>query len=205
MSSVFSDFREAQSHGSGPLLAAAIIPIAPPEDPYRLHSFYYSTNGATVACDIRNSLLQNKARGVKLPKHEGNTWVDIFTAFWKTTAEIIKFEESPSQGSWVKVFEAWKEVANLLIRGYSTGILQAWTVPCLYVVGKYLRAFAIKADAELSCDSVAFNDSFQDDDFVNVEKNAKLEDTARTINRMFTLCLSDRHESLISILRLSVS
>lgn len=194
MASVFSDFRNAQMTGSGPMLAAAITPVAPPEDPDRLRSFYHSTpNDANAACDLRYALLQDKTRGVKLPKQEGNTWVDIFCAFWKATGEIVKMEESPPEGSWTKVFEAWKEVANLLIRGYSTGILQAWTVPCLYAVGKYLRAFAINADAETSQDSLTFGDGFLDDFASNVEKNAKLEDAARTINRMFTLCLSDRY------------
>ncbi|KAN0067564.1 hypothetical protein V8E54_014433 [Elaphomyces granulatus] len=193
MAAVFSDFRDAHMTGSGPTLAAAITPAAPPEDPGRLRSFYYSTpNSANAACDLRYALLQDKTRGVKLPKQEGNTWVDIFCAFWKTAGEIVKLEESPSEGSWTKVFEAWKEVANLLIRGYSTGSLQAWTVPCLYAVGKYLRAFAINADAETSQDSLTFGDGFLDDLVSNGEKNAKLEDAARTINRMFTLCLSDR-------------
>jgi hypothetical protein len=33
---------------------------------------------------------------------------------------------------------------------------------------------------------------FQDDIAADVEKNANLEEAARVINRMFTLCLSDR-------------
>ena len=33
-----------------------------------------------------------------------------------------------------------------LIRGYTNCGFEAWTVPCLYVAGKYMRIFAIKAD-----------------------------------------------------------
>ena len=82
-------------------------------------------------------------------------------------------------------------MANVLIRGYSNGRLQAWTLPCLYVVGKYLRVFAMSADAEIQAQGGAFG-SFQDDFASEFEKSAKLEDTARMINRMFILCLSDR-------------
>ncbi|KAL1970604.1 hypothetical protein VTN77DRAFT_4248 [Rasamsonia byssochlamydoides] len=192
MASVFVDFKAAQTAGSGPQLAATITPTPTPEDPDRLRSFFNSTNSAKAPTDIRHALLQDRTTGVKLPKQEGNAWVNIFTAFWTAAGEIVKLEDSPSEGSWSKVFEAWKEVANQLIRGYSTGSLQAWTVPCLYVVGKYLRAFAIKADAETSQDPAAFGNGLQDDVVANVEKNANLEEAARTINRMFTLCLSDR-------------
>ncbi|KAL2007832.1 hypothetical protein VTN00DRAFT_7814 [Thermoascus crustaceus] len=193
MASVFADFKEAQVIGSGPLLAAALTPVAPPEHPDRLLSFYYSFNAANVSSDLRHTLFQDRNTGVKLPKQEQNAWVDIFTAFWKAVGEILKFDESPPRGSWAKTFDAWKEVANLLIRGYSSGGLQAWTVPCLYVVGKYLRTFAIKADAESSSqDSVAYDDGFQDDVVADFGKNIRLEEAARIINRMFTLCLSDR-------------
>jgi hypothetical protein len=192
MASIFADFKAAQTAGSGPQLAKAITPTATPDDPGRLHSFFYSTNSAKAPKDIRHFLLQDRSTGVKLPNQEGNTWVNIFTAFWTAAGELVQLQESPSEGSWQKVFEAWKEVANQLIRGYSAGFLQAWTIPCLYVVGKYLRAFAIRSDAETSQDPGAFGNGFQDDVVANVDKNAKLEEAARTINRMFTLCLSDR-------------
>jgi hypothetical protein len=192
MTSIFLDFKAGQTAGSGPQVAAALTPVAPPEDPYRLLSFYRTTNSAKVEPDIRYALLQDRKTGVKLPKQEGNAWVGVFTAFWTAAGELVKLQDSPSNGSWLNVFEAWKNVTNQLIRGYSTGNFEAWTVPCLYVVGKYLRAFAIKADAADSSEAGAFGSGFQDDVVSNVDKNAKLEEAARTINRMFTLCLSDR-------------
>lgn len=190
MGSIFADFNEGQSVGSGPLLAASLTPVAPPEYPDRLRSFYYSSNAASLPSDLRYSLFQ--AHHLRLPKQEQNGWIDIFTAYWKAVGETIKFEDSPRHASWEKAFEAWKGVANALIKGYTNAGFQAWTLPCLYTVGKYLRMYAIRADAELSSKGpVAFGDRFQDD-LIADSDNAKLEDAARTINRMFILCLNDR-------------
>jgi COP9 signalosome complex subunit 12 len=90
------------------------------------------------------------------------------------------------------VYEAWKEMTNALIRGYSSGGFEAWTVPCLYVTGKYLRIFAIKADEETGS-KVVFGEGYQDDFNPEAGKNEKLEDAARVLNRIFQLCISDRH------------
>lgn len=94
------------------------------------------------------------------------------------------------QASWSLVYNAWKEVNNQLIRGYTHCDFQAWTVPCLYVVGKYMRIFAIKADEEMA--GTEGNMEFYDDPNPEGEKNQKLEDAARQLNRVFQLCLSDR-------------
>ncbi|PKY04406.1 COP9 signalosome complex subunit 12 [Aspergillus campestris IBT 28561] len=190
MESVFDDFKEGQRLGSGPYLAAALTPVASPRCPSRLQSFCYFSNAAHISQDLRHSLFH--IGGVKIPKQEQTWWTDVFTAYWKAVGEIVRIEERSSRASWAKVFDAWKDVANILIRAYSSSAFQAWTIPCLYVVGKYLRVFAIKADAELSSqDDVGF-DRFQEDVTAEFEKSAKLEEAARVINRMFTLCLSDR-------------
>ncbi|PYH44809.1 protein csn12 [Aspergillus saccharolyticus JOP 1030-1] len=191
MASIFEDFKNGQKLGSGHQLAAALTPVSTSANPGRLQSFYYFSNAAHLSSDLRYSLFQ--ANGIRLPKQEQNSWVDIFAAYWNAVGELVRFEEAPSRASWVKVFNAWKETANQLIRGYSTGGLQAWTVPCLYVVGRYLRHFARQADAELaSQESDGFGDGFQDDVASGLEKNAKLEEATRVLNRMFTLCLTDR-------------
>lgn len=95
------------------------------------------------------------------------------------------------QTTWTKVYDAWKEMINALIRGYTNGGFEAWTVPCLYVTGKYLRVFAIKADEETGNDGLTAGE-FQDDFNPEGGKNKMLEDAARVLNRIFTLCLSDR-------------
>lgn len=84
-------------------------------------------------------------------------------------------------------------MTNALVRGYTNCGFEAWTVPCLYVAGRYLRVFAIKADENSSNTNGTAIKSFQDDDFnPEAEKNEKLEDAARVLNKIFTTCLSDR-------------
>jgi len=80
---------------------------------------------------------------------------------------------------------------NQLIRGYNNAGFEAWTVPCLYVVGKYIRTFAIKADEETTVGTGAVT-NFGDDINLEQEENEKLQDAARQLNRVFQLCLSDR-------------
>ncbi|OJJ47788.1 hypothetical protein ASPZODRAFT_131358 [Penicilliopsis zonata CBS 506.65] len=187
--SIYEDFKQGHSLGSGDRLAASLTPIAPAEYPDRLRAFYHSGSGDVP--DLHRTLFRNHK--LKLPKQEQAAWVDIYTAYWKAAGELVKLDDGTEGASWSKVFDAWKATANALIRGYSTSSLQAWTLPCLYVIGKYLRLFAMRADAEQpSQESIGFNDDLQDDVVADFEKSAKLEEAARIMNRMFTLCLSDR-------------
>jgi hypothetical protein len=88
-------------------------------------------------------------------------------------------------------------MTNALVRGYTNGGFEAWTVPCLYVAGKYLRIFAIKADTETGSNA-EFAGDFQDDFNPEGGKNEKLEDAARLLNRIFNICLSDRYITTMS-------
>lgn len=98
------------------------------------------------------------------------------------------------QPSWTKVYEAWRELVSALHRGYTNQGFEAWTIPCLYVGGKYLRKYAIKADAERNLSSGEVDDDNFGDDFDPESEKVKLqEDCARQLNRMFQLCLSDRY------------
>ena len=99
------------------------------------------------------------------------------------------------QADWKKVFEAWKEVVNALIRGYTSNAFAAWTIPCMYVAGKYLRNFAIKADEQLRRQegNVVLTDGFQDDIAGGLGKNDCLQDAARQVNRIFSVCITDRY------------
>ncbi|GBF62381.1 hypothetical protein TMEN_4921 [Trichophyton mentagrophytes] len=193
MTSLFAEFKKAQSAGSGEALAATLNPVDIP----RLRAFYNTTNSLSVASDIRYGLLQDRVTGTKLPKQEGNVWVDIYIAFWKAAGELVKLDDPKftlsGRGTWTALFGHWKDIAVLLNTNYSNSTLDAWTLPVLYVVGKYLRIFAIKADAEAAQDPAStFNDGFQDDIVGDVSKNAKLEETSRIISRMYTVCLHDR-------------
>lgn len=192
MALLFADFHEAQRVGSGHLLASCLIPVETFPDSRRLRSFAQLLNYSTVSADVRYHLFQSPESSYRPPKNEANAWIDIFVALWTTVKELYAIEDSLHQAGWSRVFDAYKELTNLLIRGYSNGF-QAWTVPCLYTTGKYLRAFAIKADVEAkSQNEDSFGNGFSDDIMGNFGKNEKLEQAAWVINRMFTTCLSDR-------------
>lgn len=191
MTSLFHDFKAAYSLQSGPLLAAVFTPESPPDDPRRLVAFSKAVSRDNSESDIRRYLLHDRHTAVKLSKQQGNAWASVLHAYWAAINEFIN--ASINTSTWLRAFEAWKEFVNQLIRGYSNNHFPAWTIPCLYVAGKYLRAFAMKADAsDASQNAGGFGNGFQDDVVSNAEKNANLEDAARTINRMFTLCLGDR-------------
>ncbi|KAI5303156.1 60S ribosomal protein L20 [Ascosphaera pollenicola] len=188
MAALFTVFKAAQLSGSGSGLAQTLNPAKTETE---LNAIYSFTDEATAAADIRYSLLKDCETGVKLPKHEGTAWVDVYVAYWRVAGELIAVNEYSRSGSWARVFSAWRDFASTLMKGYTIGKFPAWTIPCLYMVGKYLRVFAMKADAEPQQED-AFDASFQDDLVTDSGKNANLEETSRIINRMFTLCLQDR-------------
>lgn len=83
-----------------------------------------------------------------------------------------------------------------LHRGYTNHNFEAWTIPCLYTAGKYLRAFAIKSDEERSHnDSGAGGLEIRDDFDPEMEKHQQLRDCEQQLKRIFTLCLTDRYEA----------
>lgn len=88
------------------------------------------------------------------------------------------------------MFDAWSKFTSQLVRGYTNCGFEAWTVPCLYVAGKYLRIFAIKADKDASSNTDLT--SFDDTD-LEAGQNKQLENAARLLNRIFQTCLADRY------------
>lgn len=193
MDVLFQNFEQAQRDGSGPLLSATILPLAPPNDPNRLRTLFSSANSLSVQQMIRAGLLAHTNTEIRFSKAEGNAWVDVYVAFWKAIGELVAAEDSV-RPQWEKVYEAWKEVTNTLIKGYSGAGFEAWTVPCLYVVGRYLRIFAIMADeSSRSRNAIGTSTVMHDDIAGDWGRNDKLEDAARVINRIFNLCISDRY------------
>lgn len=200
MQTIFDTFHRAQAAGSGPLLSSTLTPIPPPHDPFLLHRFYKSSRPVSIHREIQFEIL---ARPPHLSKAESTAWIDIYVAYWKAIGEILRAESRAHGEDWaIKVYEAWKDLTNLLIRGYSHAGFAAWTMPCLYTAGKYLRIFAIKADEEQAAkvrrgEVKMEGDALLGDDIMattpGFEKNERLEDAARVINRMFTLCISDRY------------
>ncbi|KAI7110734.1 COP9 signalosome complex subunit 12, partial [Hortaea werneckii] len=195
---IWRDFVTAQNQGNGYLLATTITPEPPAADPARLYNFQRWTNAYSVQTDLRYKLQYNP--DLRLDKKEAGTWLEVFTAYYHFVGKLLAAEEAQNATKardvdWAVVYEGWKEVVSALYRGYNNTVLDAWTIPCLYVAGKYLRVFAIKADetaASQRDSGMAFGGGIEEDAFASAGQNDKLEDAARQINRLFALCLSDR-------------
>ena len=193
MELTFRDFQQAHLIRSGPLLSTTLTPLAPSHAPDRLRDFYQSSNSLSIQHDTRIGLVSHANTELRFSKAEGNTWVELYVAYWRAIGDILAAEEV-TKSNWVKIFESWKDVTNVLIKGYNIAGFESWTIPCLYVVARYLRVFAIKADESVQSKGTAgINTVLQDDIAGDWGKNEKLEDAARVINRIFTLCISDRY------------
>ncbi|KAI0151662.1 PCI domain-containing protein [Xylariaceae sp. FL1272] len=140
-------------------------------------------------------LFQKDKSRPQLSKEEATGWVEIYKAYYKAVGEILAAEglRSDAQSTWARVYTAWKDVTLLIVRGYTHHDFENWTIPCLYVAGKYLRLYAMRADAEraASGDDASVT-GFQDDFDPQAEENKSLEECARHLNRIFQLCLTDR-------------
>ncbi len=199
MDALFHDFAAAHASFNGYLLSTTISPEPPKHDPARLYNFHRSSNAYSIQTDLRYKLQYNPE--VQLDKKDANAWMDVFTAFHSFVGTLLAAEETQNAGNgrdadWNAVYDRWKDVVNALYRGYQSGVFDAWTIPCLYVAGKYLRVFAIKADEKIALQrhsGVTFGDITEEDAFDPDAKNEKLEDAARQINRIFGLCTSDRY------------
>lgn len=195
MSILFSDFHEAQREGAGPLLASCLAPVNSVSDPQRLWSFSQLSNHQTVEADIRYHVIQDR-NAVKLAKGEANQWVQIFVHLWRCIRELALIEAGRG-GDWNAAFKAYKDLCINLCRGYTNFGFQAWTIPCMYTAGKYLRVIAAKADAEAASASMngnGFANGLSDDITDTSEKNDKLQDAARTLQQMVSVCRTDDSE-----------
>lgn len=198
MDALFYDFKQAYFIRNGPLLADTLSPIALSRDPNRLQLFNSQSNDYSITSDVKYQVLHYD-KSMEMTKAEANAWVDIYIAYWKALGPILRAESLDHDPDWSRVYDSWKELANALIKGYSSGGFPSWTVPCLYMVGRHLRIFAIKADESARSASGGIQmktGGFQDDIASDFGKNEKLEDAARVINRIFTLCISDRYVAI---------
>lgn len=203
MNKLAAEFSSAIASSDGYGLAATLSPVPPANDGARLYTLQRDTNEYKVQADFRR--LFNRGAASNLDKRERDAWVDVYAAYWKAVGEILVAEESLNlarnsgrssgvNANWAKVYAAWKDLLNALYSGYHKGLFESWTIPCLYVTGKYLRVFAIKADdsAASARDGATFSAGFEDDVVDGDGGHDKLEDAARQINRTFGLCISDR-------------
>lgn len=193
MNELFEDFAKAHTLNNGYLLAQTLTPVAPPNEPHRLRRIWQSTNSHSVKGDIKHFIKSQSSHRKSLDHDEINGWVEVYAAYWNALGEIVAGESGKS--SWTKVYESWKELTSMLIRGYNNAGFEAWTIPSLYMIGKYLRLFAIKSDDERSRNSTdnSGSSSLMQDDFdPELEKQGQLRDCEQHLKRIFTLCLNDR-------------
>ncbi|KAK3695286.1 protein CSN12 [Podospora appendiculata] len=199
MNSMLQDFGEALADRNGYQLAKTLSPSLPNET---LRAIFKSCNAHDVKLMLQRGIQRGFPGMNKNSSDEVQAWVEVYHCYWKTIGEILAIQDSATNGkssqwaqsSWTKVYQNWHEMLNVLIRGYLNSAFEAWTIPCLYVAGKHLRVFAIKADMERNSSSSLDTGgaSFEDDFNPESEKNKQLEDCARQLNRVFNLCLSDR-------------
>ncbi|KAL2112730.1 hypothetical protein VUR80DRAFT_6612 [Thermomyces stellatus] len=195
MDELANELAESHSTGNGYQVAQILLPIPPPDRQDRLKSIWKGTNAASVKKDISKAM--RKSSYLKnLPDDEFTGWVDILTAYWKAVSEIVSMTEPADSGkapSWSKIYEAWKELTSFVVRGYTNHGFEAWTLPCLYVVGKHLYLYAIRSDEEKAKNPTTDKDLSLADDFdPEMEESAQLRDSEQVLKRIFTLCLSDR-------------
>ncbi|KAF2170167.1 hypothetical protein M409DRAFT_19773 [Zasmidium cellare ATCC 36951] len=196
---LFDDFATALAEGNGYMLADCISPEPPAHDPGRLYHFRNGINQFSVRTDLQYKLQYNPV--LRLDKKEATAWLEVFTVYHKFVGTLLQAEEQRNVGhandaDWGKVYDSWKDVVNALYRGYQGGAFSAWTIPCLYVGGRYLRIFAIKADERTASQresGLGFGGINEEDAFDPSSSNDKLEDAGRQINRIFGLCIGDRN------------
>ncbi|RKF77569.1 Protein CSN12-like protein [Golovinomyces cichoracearum] len=189
------EFQSSYIEGSGYNLSQTLSPIAPSLNPKRLIQVYRSVNHQTPEQDIRKQIVIEKHPTVRIHKEESDAWVTVYQSYWRAIGEILKAEAANGTNMkllWTNVFDAWKEMTLCLVRGYDKNLFEAWTVPCLYVAGKYLRIFAIKADQVNGSEASLVNNLRENDMSSILEEHEKLEEAARILNKIFQVCLADR-------------
>ncbi|KAK1755098.1 protein CSN12 [Echria macrotheca] len=203
MDAVFEHFAKGQVESNGYELSKSLSPSLPNE---QLRAIWKSCNTHSVKGVVKRhvhaSLDRMNVFAAKEDPKYVQGWIDVYTAYWKAVGDLHAARDpaSDSKGSqllWTKVYESWRELLNTILRGYNSLGFEAWTIPCLYVVLKHLREFALKADFERNNSSsvdTAAQSTFQDDFNPESDQNRVLEDCARQLNRAFNACLTDRSE-----------
>jgi hypothetical protein len=192
MDRLIQDFSRAVLAGNGTQLAATLSPVPSEDHPTYITDIWRSETHVSIRNAVKHQIDQCSARRL-LGNDQHKGWTEVYIAYWKAIGEVFAVENNVSSASWTKAYDAWKELGLALHRGYSNYAFAAWTIPCLYVVGKHMRAYAIKADKERANGAGnAVAASFQEEFDPELEQNQSLRDCEQQLKRLFTLCLSDR-------------
>ncbi|KAH9906208.1 PCI domain-containing protein [Xylariomycetidae sp. FL2044] len=197
MDSLIREFNIAYHAGNGDQLGETVHPDLTRYGA-RMKNAWANGNERSVKEDLKYLFYQDQGR-VRLSKVEAEGWESLYLAYWTALGEILAAEglRHDAKSSWSKVYYAWMDFTLRVIRGYTNHEFPNFTLPCLYVAGKYLRLYAMRADADKDNgpDDTAMT-GFQDDFDPEAEENKHLEDCSRHINRMFQICLQDRNPVL---------
>ncbi|KAI1383887.1 PCI domain-containing protein [Hypoxylon trugodes] len=196
MDALIYEFRTALAGMKGDQLAETLRPdVQVYRD--RLVALWGRGDVRSTTGDL-NFLFYSDGNRPRLSQEETTGWLEIYLTYWKAVGEILAVEglrtdPKASNSSWTKVYDAWKDLTLQVIRGYTHYEFENWTIPCLYVAGKYLRLFAIRADEERRNSNEDNTETVMQDDFdPENEENKMLEDCTRHLNRIFQTCLNDR-------------
>lgn len=177
-----------------------LCPIAPTNNPGRLHDIYRSSDEQRIADDVYSGL--RYGRDFALPEIQASAWSEIISSFWKAVRQILQAEEAKTQRrvgdrSMVDVYDTWKAFASCVHTHIDRGIIPPWTVILMYRTANYLRIFASKADEQImqSRGKVTSN-NYQDEDVSTVAAPEKLPDAIRLFNKMFSSCVGDRNPDM---------
>ncbi|KAI0169365.1 PCI domain-containing protein [Hypoxylon sp. FL1284] len=197
MDILIHDFRTAYKGMKGDGLAETLNPDVQ-TNAAKFQALWGRGNARDATTNLEFLFYSDSSRP-RMSQEETTGWVEIYLSFWKAVGELLavhglRTDAKASNSSWMTVYEAWKDLTLLIIRGYTHHEFENWTIPCLYVAGKYLRLFAIQGDEERRrTDTGDASDTIMQDDFdPEQEENKLLEDCARILNRIFQTCLNDR-------------
>ncbi|KAI1763552.1 PCI domain-containing protein [Hypoxylon sp. FL1150] len=198
MDDLIREFRTAYVEMKGDKLAETLNPDTQAKAD-KLRDLWNHGDFRTASADI-NFLFYADSSRPRMSQEETTGWTEIYSSYWKAVGEILavrglRDDAKSSSSSWTTVYNAWKDLTLLIIRGYTHHDFENWTIPCLYVAGKYLRLFAIQGDEERrrsggtgDADATIMQDDFDPER----EDHKLLEDCARHLNRIFQTCLNDR-------------
>ncbi|KAI0377667.1 PCI domain-containing protein [Hypomontagnella monticulosa] len=192
MDTLILEFKTAFASMKGDRLAETLRPDVQLYSK-KLLSIYGGGNIEDAEADLKYFLDTDPSRP-RLSREEANGWYEIYLAYWSALGEILAVEGlRDAKSSWERVYESWKVLTHKVIRGYTNFDFENWTIPCLYVAGKYLRLFAIKADEERKNNTDGATEDVMQDDFdPEKEENKMLQDCTSHLTRIFQTCLNDR-------------
>jgi hypothetical protein len=138
-------------------------------------SFAFSSNHVSIRKTVEKELSNISSFRNGITDKGQKAFVDVVVAFWEVVYELERGDTGP--GYWGRAYQLQNAYATAVARAFTNGGWQNWLLPVLYEACKALREFAIRADEEEKREGRAGD---------------KLEDAARHLNKMFTLCLADR-------------